>query len=139
MSTAAAWGRAFARQAWADFDMWHRLENEREGFGEWKVSECHKYHFLQMACEKLCKAYLCASGTDPHRLQSSHAYIAKPLPPMKSGATNSPMMNPFVRTAARYSRAVSFQILRMVRLLRLGTCNSNEDVMQRWFGDLEAD
>lgn len=33
-----------------------------------------------MACEKLVKAHLCGSGTDPLVMQSSHAYIAKTLP-----------------------------------------------------------
>lgn len=33
-----------------------------------------------MACEKICKAYLCNQGTDPAVLQTSHAYIAGVLP-----------------------------------------------------------
>jgi hypothetical protein len=33
-----------------------------------------------MACEKLCKAYLCGQGVDPETLRSSHAYISGPLP-----------------------------------------------------------
>ena len=33
-----------------------------------------------MACEKLCKAYLIKGGTPPESLQSSHGYIANPLP-----------------------------------------------------------
>jgi hypothetical protein len=33
-----------------------------------------------MACEKLCKAYLCGQGENPETLRSSHAYISGPLP-----------------------------------------------------------
>jgi len=36
--------------------------------------------YLQMACEKLCKARLIDGGTPPAALQSSHGYIANPLP-----------------------------------------------------------
>lgn len=41
---------------------------------------CQQLHFLQMACEKICKAHLCGEGTDPAALAASHAYIAKTLP-----------------------------------------------------------
>jgi hypothetical protein len=33
-----------------------------------------------MACEKLCKAHLVQAGTPPDVLQSSHGYVANPLP-----------------------------------------------------------
>ena len=36
--------------------------------------------FGRRAAEKLAKAHLCAGGTDPGALQTSHAYIAKTLP-----------------------------------------------------------
>jgi hypothetical protein len=36
--------------------------------------------FLQMACEKLCKARLIDGGTPPAALQTSHGYVANPLP-----------------------------------------------------------
>ncbi len=72
MSTAADWGRAFAKQASADFQTWERLQCDAE------VPKCHKLHFLQMACEKLAKAHLCATpGTDPHQIQTSHKCFAK--------------------------------------------------------------
>jgi hypothetical protein len=41
---------------------------------------CHSLHLLQMACEKLCKASMISSGSDPLEVQRSHAYIAKHLP-----------------------------------------------------------
>lgn len=68
------WGQAFAKQAMADFTAWDELQ------GNTAVASCQKLHFLQMACEKLCKAHLCKhSGADPLTLQSSHTYIAKNL------------------------------------------------------------
>jgi hypothetical protein len=36
--------------------------------------------FLQMACEKLCKARLIEAGTPPEAVQTSHGYVANPLP-----------------------------------------------------------
>lgn len=74
MSSPNDWQQAFARQARADFDMWDELQDCRD------VLECHKLHFLQMACEKLAKAHLCGTGTDPYAIQQSHAYVAKSLP-----------------------------------------------------------
>lgn len=74
MSTSAQWQQGFARQSAADFTMWSRLQTAKD------VPECHKLHFLQMACEKLSKAHLCQAGADPYSLQASHAYIAKQLP-----------------------------------------------------------
>lgn len=68
------WSRAYAKQAKADFETWDALQ------GNMAVPACHKLHFLQMACEKLCKAYLCKQpGADPKDYQSSHAYTAKNL------------------------------------------------------------
>ena len=72
---AMSWPTAFALQAKADLDArdW-LLENQR-------LPRCHELHFLQMACEKICKAYLMARpGADAISLQKSHAYVAKNLP-----------------------------------------------------------
>lgn len=74
MSTADDWAKAYARQAGADLDTHDLLASDKS------VPECHKLMFLQMACEKLTKAHLCAEGSDPKQLQSSHAYTAKNLP-----------------------------------------------------------
>jgi hypothetical protein len=45
-----------------------------------KLPSCQQLHFLQMACEKLSKAYLCWRGADPNTLQGSHAYISTTIP-----------------------------------------------------------
>jgi hypothetical protein len=44
------------------------------------AAECHTLLYLQMSCEKLCKAHLIRRGSAPAALQASHGYIAKPLP-----------------------------------------------------------
>ncbi len=74
MSTPADWATAYARQADADFKTWEVLQSQRA------VPKCHGLLFLQMACEKLCKAHLIAEGARSETLQTSHGYIAKPLP-----------------------------------------------------------
>jgi len=74
MSTPQDWARAFARQALADWSAWSLLQQEES------VPDCHRLMFLQMACEKLAKGYLCAAGAEPNALQSSHGYIAKNIP-----------------------------------------------------------
>ena len=74
MSRATDWGRAYAKQALADFTTWITLHQHAD------IPGSQKLHFLQMACEKLAKAHLCIAGADPFQLQSSHAYIASTLP-----------------------------------------------------------
>ena len=66
--------RAFARQAKADFESRDVLDLKDS-------PESQHLHFLQMACEKLCKAhYFHHGGTLPSGIESSHALIAKRLP-----------------------------------------------------------
>lgn len=74
MATAAEWATGYARQARADFESWQAIESNDV------VQPCHRILFLQMACEKLCKARLVEGGTPPQVLQRSHGYVANPLP-----------------------------------------------------------
>ena len=68
------WAKGYAKQAKAEFDAYQAL-------GQLKgIPICIRLHFLQMACEKLCKAYQCGKGTDPDGLQTSHAFIKSHLP-----------------------------------------------------------
>src|SRR4051794_10294354 len=76
MSEPADWALAFARQGDADFRAWELYERHPEAV----AAECHKLLFLQMACEKLRKAYLIRAGAQPGDLQGSHGYTAKHLP-----------------------------------------------------------
>jgi hypothetical protein len=73
MATAAEWATWYARQAKADLETFDALQ-------PLSVPDCHKLLFLQMASEKLVKAHLCNSGSDPAMLQASHAYVASALP-----------------------------------------------------------
>jgi hypothetical protein len=58
--TSDDWGAAYAKQALADFDGWNELQANPA------IASCQKLHFLQMACEQLCKAHLCKQpGADP--------------------------------------------------------------------------
>lgn len=74
MANPQEWAKGYARQAQADFQSWQAME------GHEVVQPCHRMLFLQMVCEKLCKAWLINSGTSPDILQTSHGYIANPLP-----------------------------------------------------------
>jgi hypothetical protein len=74
MADLTAWRIAFARQAKSDLDAYMHLIFDA------RLPRCHHLHFLQMACEKTCKSYLCARRGDPARLRSSHAYVANVLP-----------------------------------------------------------
>lgn len=74
MSACDQWRIAYAKQGLADL-------NAREHLLALPgVPECQSLHFLQMACEKICKAYLCGQGVNPETLRCSHAYISGPLP-----------------------------------------------------------
>jgi hypothetical protein len=74
MATPTQWARGYARQADADFQTWQSIERS-DAF-----HACHRMMFLQMACEKLCKARLIQGGTPPEAVQRSHGYLANPLP-----------------------------------------------------------
>jgi len=76
MSTPAVWAVNYARQADVDWRAWELYEKHPEAV----AAECHKLLFLQMACEKLCKAHLISKNSSPQELQTSHAYIASGLP-----------------------------------------------------------
>jgi hypothetical protein len=76
MSARADWMRGYARQADVDFRAWELYQKYPEAL----AADCHKLLFLQMACEKLCKAHLVSNNAPPQGLQASHAYIAGPLP-----------------------------------------------------------
>lgn len=76
MPSAQEWSRAYAAQAKVDWQTWTALRTNPD----FSVPVCHRLQFLQMVCEKLCKAHLCRQGTDPSQVQGSHAYVAKTLP-----------------------------------------------------------
>ena len=77
MAESAEWAIGYARQANADFKMFRVLEALELPIS---VASCHKLQFLQMACEKLVKAYLMDEGTSLTEVRRSHAHIASTLP-----------------------------------------------------------
>ena len=66
------WARSYARQALSDLDA-------REALVKANVEKCHRLHFLQMAAEKVCKAYLTTTNGHDH-VRKSHAYVERNLP-----------------------------------------------------------
>lgn len=74
MASYSEWRIAYAKQAKADLLARDKLLAHPD------IPECQQLHFLQMACEKICKAYLCGQSVDPGTLAKSHAYIARTLP-----------------------------------------------------------
>lgn len=76
MNTSDRWVRAFIQQADADFRAWELYEKHPEAL----AAECHKLLFLQMACEKLCKAHLIREGSPVQSSQKSHKVIVGSLP-----------------------------------------------------------
>ena len=70
-STNEEWARSYARQALSDLDA-------REALRRANTEKCHRLHFLQMAAEKTCKAYLVKlNGHD--NVKKSHAVVKKHL------------------------------------------------------------
>jgi hypothetical protein len=71
-ATDEEWARSYAIQALSDLEA-------REKLADANANKCHRLHFLQMAAEKTCKAYLTsANGHD--KVRKSHAYVARNLP-----------------------------------------------------------
>jgi hypothetical protein len=71
-ATDMKWARGYALQSLSDL-------RAREALLNAKSEKCHRLHFLQMAAEKACKAYLTAAGGHD-QVKKSHAYIALTLP-----------------------------------------------------------
>ena len=68
----ADWARGYAKQALSDL-------TAREILVASGADKCHRLHFLQMAAEKACKAFLTAKNGHEH-LRKTHAYVARVLP-----------------------------------------------------------
>ena len=66
------WARGYAKQAISDLAA-------REILARANADKCHRLHFLQMAAEKVCKAYLVAQNGH-EKVRRTHAYIARNLP-----------------------------------------------------------
>lgn len=66
------WTIAYAKQALSDLEI-------REILVDNKVNKCHRLHYLQMASEKVCKAYL-SRANGHEEVKKKHNYVEKNLP-----------------------------------------------------------
>lgn len=67
-----AWATAFAAQSQSDWEVYKILSAEPY------IPVCHSLHYLQMACEKIAKAYRCRDTSAPlDDLLSRHVGFAK--------------------------------------------------------------
>ncbi|HEX2570817.1 MAG TPA: hypothetical protein VH877_14765 [Polyangia bacterium] len=66
-----AWAYGYAKQSRSDFALYQRLELSGE-------ERCHCLHFLQMACEKIAKAYRFRdTATSEERLTTEHVAFSQ--------------------------------------------------------------
>lgn len=72
MSSAEAFAAAFAQQAASDLRVYDLLQTTR-------LPKCHRLHYLQMASEKACKAYLYAGQNGPVAHSNRHDVVEKVL------------------------------------------------------------
>lgn len=71
MSSREAWAAAFVKQARSDWDVYQRLAAAGE-------ADCHTLHYLQMACEKVAKAYRIRDlDADVEELTQHHVGFAR--------------------------------------------------------------
>jgi hypothetical protein len=67
-----AWGSAFAVQSRSDWQAYDRLAAEP------RIPICHELHYLQMACEKIAKAYRCRdTAANLEELLARHVGFSK--------------------------------------------------------------
>lgn len=79
-----SWAQAYITQARSDWELFERLQAMVD------VAPCHRLHLLQMACEKLAKAYRFRdTDTSPASLLTQHVGFAKFI--------NSFLLSPQVR------------------------------------------
>jgi hypothetical protein len=72
LSSREAWASAFALQSQSDWQVYNLLA------GESHLADCHELHYLQMACEKIAKAYRCRdTSADLEDLLKRHVGFAK--------------------------------------------------------------
>lgn len=106
MASDADWAKGYARQSQADFATWQALEKIPE------TPICHRMLFLQMTCEKICKAMLIRYDQLPSAtLQSSHGYIAKHLPTLirrQLEVTRAPAK--LAKEVVRFSRQLAGEV-----------------------------
>lgn len=103
-----AWAAAFAAQSRSDWQVYDHLAAEPE------IPACHHLHYLQMACEKIAKAYRCRDrSVNLEELLKRHVGFAKFMgsflasPSMKEAYRGRVAQ---LREVARLARALSREI-----------------------------
>jgi hypothetical protein len=67
------WARAYAKQSRSDFRLYSKVMSVSSD-----IEECHRLHYLQMACEKIAKAYRFRDTLTPiEELLTSHVAFSK--------------------------------------------------------------
>jgi hypothetical protein len=98
------WASAFAVQSQSDWQVYARLTAEPE------VPACHKLHYLQMACEKIAKAYRCRdTSASLEELLKRHVGFAKFI--------GSFLASPSIKEAYRGRDAQLQEVSRLTRAL----------------------
>ena len=106
--TRAAWATGFALQSQSDWAIYQKLADDKD------VPRCHALHYLQMACEKIAKAYRCRdTAATLDSLMSRHVGFRKFL--------ESFLKSPTVKQAYHGHEAQRQQLARLARKLAAGT------------------
>ena len=101
-----AWAAAFAAQAQSDWQVCHLLSKQSD------LPACHRLHYLQMACEKIAKAYRCRdTSAKLDQLLTRHVGFAK----FMSSFLLSPAMRQQYRDKAAQLRQVRKGVLAIAR------------------------
>lgn len=67
-----SWGEAYARQGRSDWEVYKKIA------GSFDIALCHSLHYLQVACEKLAKAYRWRdTSAGDHALTHEHVAFSK--------------------------------------------------------------
>lgn len=103
-SSRQAWAAAFAEQGRSDWQVYDLLAKNP------RLADCHELHYLQMACEKIAKAYRCRDTTARlEDLLTRHVGFAK--------FVETFLGSPAIRKAYRGRDAQLQQISRLARTL----------------------
>jgi hypothetical protein len=99
-----AWASAFAEQSRSDWQVYTFLAAEP------RIPACHELHYLQMACEKISKAYRCRdTASNFEELLKRHVGFTKFI--------GSFLASPSIKEAYRGRDAQLRQIARIARVL----------------------
>jgi hypothetical protein len=99
-----AWASAFALQSRSDWRVYDRLAAEPQ------ISACHELHYLQMACEKISKAYRCRdTAANLEELLTRHVGFTKFM--------GSFLASPSIKEAYRGRDAQRLEVAKLARAL----------------------